>query len=111
VSEVIHESGYERDRVETGHGSLNVRWWLYVFIPGEKLRNQRARLGVVDRGFHFARGGRASEPTDAEYQIRAAYDQARSEAEFWRGQPSHALGASGELIPLDEMLPELPERV
>jgi hypothetical protein len=104
---VVVEMGYERDRLNMARGSLDVRWWLYIFIPGEKLRPSAPRLGVVDRGFRFARGGRASEATDAEHQIAHAYDLARQEAAYWRGQPSHGLGSAGELIPLDEVLPEL----
>jgi hypothetical protein len=103
------EMGYERDRVGGAPGSLDIRWWLYLEVPGEKLRNQKARLGVMDNGFRFARGGRAATAEEAEMALAAAYVEAQREVEYWRGQPSHALGAGGELIPLGETIrPELP---
>ena len=110
MSETIYEAGFERDRIgdsysnDPGHV---IRWWFYVWIPGARLRNQSPRLGVVDRGFRFARGGRSRTADDAGAMLRLAHEEARREAVYWRGQPSHALGAAGELIPLDEVLPEL----
>lgn len=99
-------SGYEFDRHPEQSAGIGIRWWVYVFIPGEKLRNQRARLGVPDRGFHFARGGRAWSAEQAQDRIREAYEVAQHEARIWTGQPSHSLGPNGELIPVDD-LPEL----
>jgi hypothetical protein len=100
------EAGYERDRI-TG-GDFEIRWWFFLSIPGEKLRNQRARRGVVDRGFRFARGGRVGTPEEATAMLTAAAQDAEIEAAYWRRQPSHALGSSGELLPLDEVRLGLP---
>lgn len=99
--------GFEQDRLGGAPGSLNVRWWFYVWVPGEKLRNQKARLGVEDNGFAFARGGRCRSEQEAQQLIEQAQGEAALEISYWRGQPSHALGANGELIPLTQ-LPELP---
>lgn len=100
--------GYERDRLNGVAGEAEIRWWLYLEVPGEELRNQQARLGVADPGFRFARGGRATTTREAEEALRDALAEAGREVEFWRGQPSHALGPDGELIPLGELRPELP---
>lgn len=99
--------GFEADRLGGPPDALDVRWWFYVFVPGEKLRNQQARKGVQDYGFAFARGGRCRGAKEAQAHIAEAQREAESEIEYWRGQPSHALGPSGELIPLNQ-LPELP---
>jgi hypothetical protein len=105
------DSGYEFDRHPEQAGPLGIRWWVYIFIPGEKLRNQRPRLGVIDRGFRFARGGRAGSSEEAERLIAEAYEVAAHEARHWKGQPSHELGPAGQLVPLDEVtdLPALTE--
>lgn len=92
------EVGYERDSFSPGDP---IRWWVFVAVQGR--RNQRARQGVIDRGFHFARGGRCAEPYQAESLIRQAREQAESELHRWEHQPSHALGPGGELIALDEV--------
>lgn len=97
------DSGYEYDRHPEQAGPDGIRWWVFMFVPGYLLRNQKARLGVTDRGFRFARGGRASTPEEAERLIADAYAEARREASHWTGQPSHALGPGGELIPLDSV--------
>lgn len=102
--EPIIEAGFERDQFGLG---LAIRWWLFLFVPGDRLRNQRARQGVADRGFHFARGGRVSTEEEARRLLSEAHIAAEREVIYWRGQPSHALGGAGELIPLDEVLPEL----
>lgn len=103
--EVDH--GYERDRLD-GRRGLPIRWWLYVALDGAEGRPQRPRLGVVDHGFRFARGGRVRTDDAAQAALRAAYEEANRELGFWRGQPSHRLGPNGELIPLGELAPELP---
>ena len=110
MSEPQIEVGYERDRFgpPSAWSHLTIRWWLFLFVPGEKLRNQRARQGVVDRGFRFARGGRAATEEEARRLLSAAHSEAQREVDFWRGQPSHALAPNGDLVPLDELLPELP---
>ena len=101
--------GFEKDRVGSDPVfSLDIRWWFYIWIPGGKLRNQDARLGVEDHGFTFARGGRTHSEEDAQHEIEKAQREAEREVEYWRGQPSHALGPNGELIPLGELAPELP---
>jgi hypothetical protein len=100
------EYGFERDRLYAGAGV--VRWWVYVFVPGAEGRPQGPRKGVLDRGFKFARGGRVATNAEAEDALREAFAEGRAEIHFWRGQPSHALGPNGELIPLDALLPELP---
>lgn len=99
------ESGYELDRFS---GVFCVRWWLFLFVPGGEGRPQRPRLGVTDHGFRFARGGRVGTPEEAQEALRDAYAVAEREFGFWRGQPSHALGRAGELVPLDAVLPKLP---
>lgn len=96
------ESGYEADRLRTTRAGA-YRWWLYVQIEGKHLRDQRARKGVVDHGFRFARGGRTYTVADAIAAIREAERQAVAECRSWQGQPSHALGPRGELIPLDRV--------
>lgn len=107
----VVESGYELDRLgPSGRDHLVCRWWLYLHVPGDRLRHQAARRGVLDRGFRFARGGRAATVEEAQAHLARAADEARHEAELWRRQPSHRLGPSGELIPLDEILPGLPAR-
>lgn len=105
--ESVYETGFEKDRLNPGMGET-IRWWVYIFVPGAAMRNQRARLGVIDRGFHFARGGRATDADEAESLIMEAVEVAQHEARFWTGQPSHALGPAGQLIPLDEVIGELP---
>jgi hypothetical protein len=94
------EYGYERDRLSSGANSLDYRWWLYASVPGSKLRPQRPRLGVPDHGFRFARGGRADSEEHAKRLLSAALREADREVDHWRGQPSHALGRGGELVPL-----------
>jgi len=97
------EIGYERIRLD---GSAHdVRWWLFIHL--EEGRPQRPRRGVIDRGFRFARGGCVATDDDARAALELARDEARSEWSRWQHQPSHALGANGELIPLDEVIPEL----
>ena len=104
----MFEYGFERDRVgPAGRDHLVVRWWIFLYTPGLNLRNQRARLGVVDRGFHFARGGRTATEEEARRLLSEAHTDATREAEYWRGQPSHMLGPAGQLVPLDEVVPEL----
>lgn len=99
--------GFEQDRLGGAPEDRNVRWWFYIWVPGEKLRNQKARLGVEDNGFTFARGGRTHSEERAAQLIALAQAEAEREIAYWRGQPSHALGPAGELIPLRQ-LPELP---
>lgn len=99
--------GYEFDRLGAGFDGLVVRWWLVVRLDGEDGRRQRPRLGVVDRGFRFARGGRVRTAQEAEDALHDARGQAEREADYWRGQPSHALGSAGELVPLGEVVAEL----
>lgn len=100
--------GFEKDRLGGAPGALDIRWWFYIWVPGYKLRNRQARLGVSDNGFAFARGGRTHSGEHASQLIAEAEAEAQREIEYWRGQPSHSLGPNGELIPLDEMRPELP---
>ena len=92
--------GYERDTFGS-HPAGAFRWWLYVLVPGS--RNQAARRGVIDRGFRFARGGRAYTEDDARREIARAQGTAEREMSYWNAQPSHALGPHGELIALDEV--------
>lgn len=92
------EHGFERDRLDE-HG-LVIRWWLFVHVDGEDGRPQEPRRGVSDDGFLFARGGRAATDDDAREALEQAAREAQAEYGFWRGQPSHALGALGDLIPL-----------
>lgn len=99
--------GFEKDRLGGWPGELNVRWWVYLWVPGHKLRNSRARLGVEDNGFTFARGGRTHSEEHAGQLIREAQTEAEREMSYWRGQPSHALGPSGELVPLGAVAPEI----
>lgn len=101
---VALEQGYERDRL-AGPG-LVVRWWFFAHVTGEEGRPQRPRLGVPDDGFRFARGGRTATPEEAEMAITDARIEAAAELEVWRGQPSHALGPGGRLVPLGQL--ELP---
>lgn len=97
------DAGYERDRL-TG-GGLAIRWW--IFLSLENARPQRPRQGVVDRGFRFARGGRVATEEQANEALYLARGEADRELVYWRGQPSHALGPHGELIPLDAIREEL----
>jgi hypothetical protein len=103
------QQGYELDRVMLGDDQerLGVRWWLYLHATGDDGRRQAARRGVADRGFHFARGGRARNPEDALVRLDAAKHEALRDLHVWRGQPSHMLDASGALVPLDEVRAEL----
>jgi hypothetical protein len=100
-------SGYERDRLDGA--PLSIRWWLYLEDEDGRARPQAPRKGVVDRGFHFARGGRVDTPDEAEAAVEQAYREALYELDVWRHQPSHALGPGGQLIPLDHVVthPEL----
>lgn len=98
------EVGYERDRL--GSAGLMIRWWFFAYVPDARGRPQRPRLGVPGNGFRFARGGRVETESEAEAAIAGAQAEAQRELVFWRGQPSHALGVRGELIPLGA--PELP---
>lgn len=92
------ESGYEADRIDGGY-AYPIRWWFYA--SGDGGRNRRARQGVVDRGFHFARGGRVNTAEEAATALRLAAIACRAEIETWLHQPSHRLGPGGSLIPLD----------
>lgn len=94
-------SGYERDRLDAA--PLSIRWWLYLEDEEGRARNQQARKGVVDRGFHFARGGRVNTEQEADECLRLALIAAQAELVSWQHQPSHALGPGGQLIPLDEV--------
>lgn len=96
------ESGWERVTLSPSRG---VRWWAFLSLPGERLRRQGPRRNVIDRGFHFARGGWADTPEQALDLIATASEEARVELELWRHQPSHALDPAGNLIPLDEDAP------
>lgn len=108
LGDPIYEAGYERDRIgPNGRGNLVIRWWMFLSVPGARLRNQRPRQGVVDRGFRFARGGRVATEEEAATLLEQARHDAQREVQYWRGQPSHALGPAGELIPLDAIIPEL----
>jgi len=95
----MYEFGHERDSLHDRRDV--VRWWLYLEVS--EGRNQQARQGVVDRGFRFARGGRANTPQEAEYKLMVAREEANVEWRLWTHQPSHMLGARGELIPLGEV--------
>lgn len=98
MNDPILEQGYELDRL---HGlRFPVRWWFFAHVPGDRVRNQRARRGVVDNGFRFARGGRCESPDVARVLLREAHHDAEGELRLWRGQPSHALSPAGDLIPL-----------
>lgn len=103
AAEEMIEIGYERVRL--GGSDPDVRWWLFIHI--EEGRPQRPRLGVVDRGFRFARGGCVASEDEARERLKSARDEANTEWMRWQHQPSHALGTRGELIPLDEIIPEL----
>lgn len=99
----IVEVGYERLRV--GGIAPDVRWWLFIYL--ENTRPQGPRRGVVDRGFRFARGGACSSEDEARRALERARSEARAEWARWTHQPSHLLGPGGELVPLDEVVPEL----
>jgi hypothetical protein len=101
--ERIVEVGLERVRL--GGSGPDVRWWLFVYL--ENARPQGPRRGVVDRGFRFARGGCCATEDEARRDLDRARVEARIEWLRWTHQPSHLLDPSGELIPLDEVLPEL----
>jgi hypothetical protein len=101
VANVI-EVGYELDALA---GRDRVRWWVFLEISGG--RYQPARHGVVDRGWRFARGGRADTPEQANEMIELARRDAQDEYVRWTHQPSHALGPDGSLIPLDDVPLEL----
>jgi hypothetical protein len=103
VNVATFESGYERDSLHARRDVI--RWWMFCEIQDG--RYQPARQGVVDRGFRFARGGRATTPQEAEYKLQVAREEANVEWRLWTHQPSHMLGARGELIPLDEFPLEL----
>lgn len=97
------EIGYERIRL--AGSDPDVRWWLFIHL--EEGRPARPRLGVVDRGFRFARGGCVVTDDEARAALELAREAARAEWTRWQHQPSHALGPRGELVPLDEVIPEL----
>jgi hypothetical protein len=102
AEDAVIEAGLERLSL-----AGDVRWWLFIHIEGERARPQRPRRGVVDRGFRFARGGCVASDESARSALEIARDEAREEWARWQHQPSHALGPRGELIPLDEVIPEL----
>lgn len=97
------ESGFEADRLRPSNRAGSYRWWLYVQVEGEQLRDQRARKGVADNGFRFARGGRAYTPEECRFWIGQAELDAVAECQMWMRQPSHLLGPAGQLIPLDQV--------
>ena len=99
----VYELGYERDDLHDRRDVI--RWWLYCEIPVS--RYQPARQGVVDHGFRFARGGRATTVQEAEYKLDVARSEANVDWRLWTHQPSHLLGEHGELIPLDEVALQL----
>lgn len=101
--------GWEADRVGRDAAGLPpIRWWL--FARALNARPQGPRKGVVDRGFRFARGGRAATEAAATAAIQAAVAEGVRELEVWKRQPSHALGPGGALLPLDEVREPAPAR-
>lgn len=100
------QQGWEHDRYPGLSRGDQIRWWLYIELTPGIGRPAAPRQGVIDRGFHFARGGRCETEDDARWQLIRAREAAEREWRFWQHQPSHMLGPAGELIPLDEVLPE-----
>lgn len=98
----VAEIGMEIDSF--GAATDRVRWWVYLEVLNA--RPQGPRRGVPDRGFRFARGGRAGTTEEAMEAILDATATSERELARWRHQPSHALGPDGRLVPLEDPAPD-----